>query len=278
MKRIFILSGIVFFLMTLLVLTGTITFDQSMLKSMNLGNLYYKDEDYTKAREIYEGVLKEKPNNSDILYNLGLVTYAMEDYEKAIEHYTQSRDCSMELGNVYYRQGSRTSDLTQKIEIYRQGLEQYLIGIKADPNNIEIKYNYELLKKLIDDSEQKQNQEQQNQEQQNENQQNDDEKNQDDQNGEQKNQEQENENRQNDDRKNENSEEQQNNHQKGENEKEDGESPNSEREAFNNDEEADQNQKAIEQVLKMLEQQERQSLKNNQAVMDHKGEEEVNDW
>lgn len=284
MKRVFILSGIVFLLMTLLVFTGRIRLNHSMRSSINSGNAYYNDKDYGKAIEIYERVLKNKPNNADILYNIGLTAYAMEDYEKAIEYYSQSRDCSMLLGNAYYRQGSRIGDPTQQMQSYRQGLEQYLISIKAEPNNIEVKYNYELLKKLIDDREQ--NQEQQNEKQKDENSQDKDQsqdsqkdknqQNQDGQNEENENQKQENQNKENDDRNNQNSEEQKNDQKKLKNEREDGQSQNNQNEAFN-DEEANQNQNSIDQVLKMLEQQEKQSLKNNQAVM-NKGEGEVNDW
>ncbi|WP_432409132.1 tetratricopeptide repeat protein [Wukongibacter sp. M2B1] len=275
MKRVFILSGIVFLLMTLLVFTGRIRLNHSMRSSINSGNAYYNDKDYGKAIEIYERVLKNKPNNADILYNLGLTAYAMEDYEKAIEYYSQSRDCSMLLGNAYYRQGSRIGDPTQQMQSYRQGLEQYLISIKAEPNNIEVKYNYELLKKLIDDREQ--NQEQQNEKQKDENSQDSQkDKNQQNQDGQNENQKQENQNKENDDRNNQNSEKQKNDQKKLKNEREDGQSQNNQNEAFN-DEEANQNQNSIDQVLKMLEQQEKQSLKNNQTVM-NKGGGEVNDW
>lgn len=293
MKHIFIVSGLVAALMTLLVIVGFIDFNQEVSQGMTTGNSFYEQKEYEKAKEAYEGVIAKDANNPELHYNLGLVAYAMKDYEKAIEHFSQSKDTNMARGNTYYRQGSNLQDPKQQMQIYQQGLEQYLMGIKAQPGNIEIKYNYEYLKKLMDDQQKDQDQENQNEDNKNDEQEEQNEQNQNERNQEQENQDEQNQNEQNQDQENQdedqekqNQENQDKENQDQQNESQSGENQDQEKEEQNQDqqsqsgednEEADKTQQAIEQVLRMLEQQEKESLKNNQAVM-NQGKEEENDW
>ncbi len=273
MKHIFIVSGLVAALMTLLVTVDFIDFNQEVSQGMTTGNSFYQQNEYEKAIEAYEGVIAKEANNPELHYNLGLVAYAMKDYEKAIEHFSQSEDNNMVLGNTYYRQGSNLQDPKQQMQTYQQGLEQYLIGMKAQPGNIEMKYNYEYLKKLMDDQQKDQDQENQNEDNKNDEQEDQNEQNQNEQNQEQEDQDEQSQNEQNqnqenqdEDQENQNQENQDQENQDQQNESQSGENQDQEKEEQNQDqqsqsgednEEADKTQQAIEQVLRMLEQQEK---------------------
>ncbi len=309
MKQVFIVSGLVAALMTLMVAVGLIDFNQYVPQALTNGNAFYQNKEYEKAKEVYEGAIEKETNSTELQYNLGLVAYAMKDYEQAIEHYSQSEDSNMALGNAYYRQGSNLQDPKQQMQIYQQGLEQYLTGMKVQPDNIELKYNYEFLKKQMDDQQKNQDQDNQNKDQENEDQknqdkdqenkdqenQNQDEQNQDERNEEQEGQDEQNQNGQNEDQQNQENQEnqddenqskedqdkenqdQQNEAQDGENQEQEDQQNQDQSKYSENGELSDQEKEAIEQVLRMLEQQEKQSLKNNQAVM-NQGKEEANDW
>lgn len=297
MKQVFILSGIGALVMTLLVVTGMIQLNPDKQNVIHKGNEFYEIEEYEKAKEWYNKGMESNTKQPIIEYNLGLVEYRVKNYEQAATHFGKSENNFMILGNTFYRQGTSQQDVSGQMEMYQKSLEQYLAGIKDDPYDVELKYNYEFVKKLLEDIQEQQNQEQQDQEKENQDKENQDNQDQKDQNGENQNQEddqekqnQNEENQDNQDNQNEenqDSENQDEDNKEGQNEKssekEEQEEQKDQSKTGENGEQdninpvSNEDREAIEQVLKMLEQQEEQSLKNNQAVM-NQGKEEANDW
>lgn len=114
---------------------------------LNLANALFEMQDSANARGFYQSVLNEgtaKANKSVAYQQIGLMDYGAKKYEEA--------------------------------------LGQFKNALKNDPSNEDARYNYELLKKLIEEQEeQQQNQQDQNQEnqdQQNEEQQQNEDQNQ----------------------------------------------------------------------------------------------------
>ena len=127
---------------------------------LNLANALFNLKDTTNARNLYNSVVNEgisKKSKSVAHQQLGLMDYGGKKYKEA--------------------------------------LGQFKNAIKNDPTNEEARYNYELLKKLIEEQEenqeQKEDQESEDQEQENKDQENQDQENQDQQKQDQENQDQE---------------------------------------------------------------------------------------
>jgi len=85
------------------------------------------------ALEFYERAVKIKPNDYDLLVNLGNATFDLEHYEDAAQWYEQALKIKpddvtvrMDLGLTYYYRSPR--DLERAIEIFRAVL-------KADPRH-----------------------------------------------------------------------------------------------------------------------------------------------
>ena len=116
------------------------------------------------AREVSEGLqasrferlLKQRPNDPVLHYNLGTVRYQHGRYDKAAESLSaaiassssslQSR-ASYNLGNTHYRLG-RAEEQTapnQAIDFYQKALEDYRLAIRQDPKDADAKYNYEVV-------------------------------------------------------------------------------------------------------------------------------------
>ncbi|MBC7960117.1 MAG: tetratricopeptide repeat protein [Vallitaleaceae bacterium] len=291
MKQLFFLSGIVTLVLTLLMLVGTLHWSSAVDLAIGQGNKYYENQDYETAKEKFSKAMGIEPKNSIAHHNLGLVEYAMGNYEGAVEQYKLSKDCYTVLGNALYRQGSGTQDPQQQMTLYQQGLEQYLLGMKAYPSDVEVKFNYEFLKKLIEDMKEQdqqnqdqqnqddQNQDQQNQDQQNQDQQNQDQQNQNQQNQDQQNQDQQNQNQQNQDQQNQDqqNQDQQNQDQQNQDQQTTDQKDPSSIEQDNQTNQQNADDKALQQILQLLQQQEEQSLKNNQTVK-NQGKEDSYDW
>jgi hypothetical protein len=105
-----------------------------------------------------------------------------------------------QLGVIAYRRNEISQD--DKTTLLNQSLADFKGALIKNPYNEQARYNYELVKKLLQQQQEQQNQDQQNQDQQNQDQQNQDQQNQDQQNQEQQNQEQQNQDQQNQDQQN----------------------------------------------------------------------------
>jgi len=127
--------------------------------TLNLSNAYFNIQDSTNARKNYSMLTSSDKNEirSRAFQQLGVMDFADKNYETALQNLKQS--------------------------------------LKAEPGNEEARYNYELLKKVMDEQEEQQQQQQDNQEQQDqenqENQENQQQQDQDQQQGEQDQQQQE---------------------------------------------------------------------------------------
>ena len=68
--------------------------------TMTHANEAYGQEDYIKAIELYEQTLREQGVSSDLYYNLGNAYYKHNEFAKAILNY--ERALLLNPGNVYF--------------------------------------------------------------------------------------------------------------------------------------------------------------------------------
>ena len=104
----------------------------------------------------FERLLKQRPHDPALHYNLGTVRYRQGRYDTAAESLSaavassgsslQGR-ASYNLGNAHYRLGRAAEQAVpgQAVDFYHNALEEYRCAIRQDPKDADAKYNYELV-------------------------------------------------------------------------------------------------------------------------------------
>ena len=130
----------------------------------------YSDGDYQKAIKNYSFLYDSMGENNDkILLNLSNAYFKAQDTSNAQFHYTkltESNDKSVK--SIAHQQLGVIANNMGKYDV---ALDEFKNSLRADPGNNDSRYNYELLKRLMEENQQQQNQ---NQDQQNKDQQNQD--------------------------------------------------------------------------------------------------------
>ena len=119
------------------------------------------------AIEKYQSLSKNNPDLIEIDFNLGNLNYYKGEYDKAINYYNEALKTNDILlkSNTHFNLGNTFYSLND----YERSLIEYRKSLETNPNNKEARYNYELLSKIIQENQQKQqsdNQEQQDSEEQ----------------------------------------------------------------------------------------------------------------
>ena len=112
-------------------------------KGMDLFN----NGNYKEAAEYYSSILKERGEDNAASFNLGASQYYMEDNVSALKRFEQalgSKDRMLQSKALYNmaRILQDQNELDKSLSLYKKSLE-------LNPNDIDSKINYELLKKMI---------------------------------------------------------------------------------------------------------------------------------
>ena len=104
--------------------------------------------EYEKALQEYEVLIKKYPDKKELFYNLGNLSYLSGDSESALQNYKNSlidsqpdikADALYNMGNTFYQMG----DLQNSVDFFKEAL-------KLDPADEDIRYNYELSKRMLE--------------------------------------------------------------------------------------------------------------------------------
>ena len=142
-----------------------------IILAQDKGQSLYQKGKYDEARAYYENILQNRKNDPSAQFDLGVTAYQQKDYETSVRNLNavlNAEDKSLaskahyNIGNLFREQ--------QKLE---EGAAFYRKAIELDPSDENAKVNFELLKRQLQNQEQKQDQ-QSNQDQNSENQQNKD--------------------------------------------------------------------------------------------------------
>ncbi|HEY0454927.1 MAG TPA: VWA domain-containing protein [Verrucomicrobiae bacterium] len=133
----------------------------------------YEAGKYDSSLREYQNALHDHPNDPRLQYNAGAAAYQAKRYDKAIEFLTSSLsapDLKLQqrayynLGNAQFRLGEDDTEAQKKQESWESSVQNYESALKLDPNDIDAKYNLELVKKKLEElKQQQQKQQQQNQ-------------------------------------------------------------------------------------------------------------------
>lgn len=120
----------------------------------------YLSGDYQKAIENYQYLVDSFDVKDDMLMlNLSNAYYKINDTTNAISNYQSLLESpTREVRSIAYQQLGIIKSQSKK---YKEALQDFKQSLKANPVNNDARYNYELLKKLIQEQEQQQQQQQQ---------------------------------------------------------------------------------------------------------------------
>jgi Ca-activated chloride channel homolog len=138
---------------------------QKEVKYLREGNKNYNNGKYKDAEINYRKALDFKNDYYKGLYNLGDAMYRQQDYDKAAGIFenlakTEGMDKYV-VSKSYHNLGN--SLLQQKK--YQESIDAYKNSLKANPKDMDTKYNLEYAKKMLQMQQQQQQQQQQNKDQ-----------------------------------------------------------------------------------------------------------------
>ena len=179
---------------------------------------HYLAGDYEAARDTYTYLIDSLGVKDErAILNLANSQYHRQDTINSLSNYKELT--SSTSGSISSKAYAQLGEIAFEKKQYEPALQHYKQALKKDPANSDARYNYELLKKLIEEQQQQQQQDQQNQDQdqdqdqQNQDQQNKDQQqeqeNQENQEQEQKDQQQEQQDKEGEEKEQENQQEQQ---------------------------------------------------------------------
>jgi Ca-activated chloride channel family protein len=150
----------------LAMLLGKFSISQKTNQLLEEGNAQFQKNEFVKAGELYEDVLKDQPDNLIAEYNLGITNYKMGDIKKAANFFTkitkQPKDKNL-AEKSYYNLGV----LFLKTQKLQQAATAFKNALKLDTKDTESRENLQLvLNKLKEQSQPKQQQKNKNNNQQ----------------------------------------------------------------------------------------------------------------
>jgi Ca-activated chloride channel family protein len=164
-----------------LVLLPSILFASGSGEKINAANKAYEEGDFNRALSLYEEAEIVQPESPYVYFNKGLVYYRLEDYEKAREEFLQAAIKTKELpleAKAYYNLGNCNffdalryveMDLEKAIELYQEAINNYQLALQRDSSLTDATHNIEvtrlIVKDLLDKLKQQQQQQKEQQEQ-----------------------------------------------------------------------------------------------------------------
>ena len=152
-----------FFTYYFFLLANLIIANDKGMELFNSGN-------FKEAAEYYSSILKERSEDNAASFSLGASQYYLEDHVSALQRFEKalsSEDRMLQSKALYNiaRILQDQNELDKSLSLYKKSLE-------LNPNDIDSKINYELLKEMINQEDSQEQQNDQNQEGSQEQQQN----------------------------------------------------------------------------------------------------------
>ena len=119
------------------------------------GNDYYEQQNYVMADSLYTSAIEDAPNMAESYFNRGVARYRMDSLQRAIDDYKIAANLAADnklkskahhnIGNALFEQ-----------EKYAESIEAYKDALRANPNDMDTKYNLSLAKKKLMQQQQQQ--------------------------------------------------------------------------------------------------------------------------
>ena len=144
----------------------------------------YKEGKYDEALKEYQKLLQRNSNDPRLHFNAGTAAYRHKNFEDAAKEFDAALaapDLKLQglsyynRGNTLFRLGEQNPDPSKKTETWKGALRDFESSVKLNPQDADAKFNYEFVKKKLEElkqqqqrqskSDQNQNQDQQQQQQ-----------------------------------------------------------------------------------------------------------------
>jgi Ca-activated chloride channel family protein len=132
----------------------------------------YQRGKYSKAREEYERLAKKNPDDTRLRFNAGAAAFQDEDYKEALRHFSaglSAPDVKLQqrsyynLGNTQFRLGEQAQEMKEKQQAWEQAIHDFENALKLGANDMDAKFNLEVVKQKLEELKQQQQQQQQDQ-------------------------------------------------------------------------------------------------------------------
>jgi len=120
----------------------------------------YEQGHYDAAREAFEQLLRERPEDERLRFNAGTAAYRQGRYDEAAGYFEQSsRSQDLRLqewsyynrGNSLYRLGEQETDPARRRALWEEALRQYLNALRLNTNNADARYNLDYVRKRLEE-------------------------------------------------------------------------------------------------------------------------------
>lgn len=124
-------------------LTAQSLFSQVEKKDMRLGNRLYGKDKFIDSEVRYRKALEKNPNSVDAMFNLGDALYKQGKHEEAANLFNSAlplvkpKEQREKLANTLYNLGNSLVK-ANKLE---EGIQAYKNSLRANPNDMDAKYN-----------------------------------------------------------------------------------------------------------------------------------------
>ena len=132
----------------------------------------YKSGKYEQALKEYERLLQKKTDDPRLHFNAGAAAYRNQQFDEAAKQFNStlaSPDLKLQglayynEGNALYHLGERNPDPKQRTESWEKAVQDYQSSMKLNPQDADAKFNFEFVKKKLEELKQQQPQQQQSQ-------------------------------------------------------------------------------------------------------------------
>ncbi len=134
----------------------------SALREYNAGK-------FDRALKEYEQLLQRKSDDPSLNFNAGAAAYRNQQFDDAARRFDRaltSPDLKLQerayynRGNTLYHLGEANSDPSKRSETWKKSLEDFQSTLKLNPQDADAKFNYEFIKKRLEELKKQQQQQQ----------------------------------------------------------------------------------------------------------------------
>lgn len=125
----------------------------------------YRSGNYEEALKDYEALLKRKGDDPRLHFNAGAAAYRMRKFDEAAKEFNAAiatPDLKLQAlayynrANAQYWLGEKNADTSKRSEVWQKAIQDYDSSLKLDPQDVDAKFNRDLVKKKLEELKQQQ--------------------------------------------------------------------------------------------------------------------------
>ena len=160
-------SSLLFFACVLWAAWSLVLSPRAALASPSSALREYKSGNYDQALKEYERLLKKKTDDPRLHFNAGTAAYRNGKFDEAAKQFNatlSAPDLNLQglayynEGNALYHLGEQNPDSKKRTEVWEKAIQDYQSSLKLSPKDTDARFNYEFVKKKLEELKQQQQQ------------------------------------------------------------------------------------------------------------------------